>query len=125
MDQQRIQRLESARKVLDELAGEIQRGQYPVAMLDDFKESVDHVRTIIWTMTKLEQEREAGASGSVFDLGKKLVEYRLRRAQKLLQQVQMDIDIAEIEIDTPGLVEFQRTVESLHGRLNRLLRSGG
>ncbi|MGD0920686.1 MAG: hypothetical protein ABSA70_02840 [Terriglobia bacterium] len=53
------------------------------------------------------------------------MEYRLRRSQKLLQQIQMDIDISEIEIHTPGIVEFQRTVESLNGRLNRLLRSGG
>lgn len=125
MEQQRVQRLESTRKALDELAGDIQHGQYPVAMLDDFKESVDHVRTIIWTMMKLEQERGGGTSESTFDLEQKLVEYRLRRSQKLLQQIQMDIDISEIEIHTPGIVEFQRTVESLNGRLNRLLRSGG
>ncbi len=125
MDQQRIPRLESTSKVLEELAGDIQQGQYPVAMLDDFKESVDHVRTIIWTMTKLEQERGGGTSESMFDLGQKLVEYRLRRAQKFLQQIQMDIDIAEIGIDTPGIVELQRSVESLNRRLNRLLRHGG
>ena len=125
MDQQRIQRLESTRKVFDELAEDIEQGQYPVAMLDDFKESVDHVRSIIWTMTKVEQERGGGTSESIFDLGQKLVEYRLRRAQKLLRQIQMDIDIVEIEIHTPGIVEFQRSVESLNERLKRLLRLGG
>ena len=45
--------------------------------------------------------------------------------QQRIQQIQMDIDIAEIEIATPGIVEFQREVESLNGRLKRLLRSGG
>jgi hypothetical protein len=125
VDQQKIQRLESTKNVLAELAEDIQQGHYPVGMLDDFKESVDHMRTTIWTMMKLEEERGGGTGGSEFNLGQKLVEYRLRRARKLLQQTQMDIDVSEIDIQTPGIAEFQATVDSLHERLNRLIRSGG
>ncbi len=125
MDQSKIQHLDLTKKTLDELAQEIERGQYPVAILEDFKDSVDHLRTIIWTMMKVEGERGIGEGDSTFNLVRKIVELRLRRTQKLLQQIEMDIDISEIEIHTAGIVEFQRTVESIRGRLNRLERSGG
>ncbi len=125
VDQSRIQRLDLTKKTLDELAQEIEHGQYPMVILEDFKDSVDHLRTVIWTMMKLEGERAIGQGDSTFDLARKIVELRLRRTQKLLQQIQMDIDVSEIEIHTLGIVEFQRTVESVRGRLNRLERSGG
>lgn len=125
MDQQKIQKLELTQKAIDDLAAEIQEGQYTAAVLEDFKESVDHARTTIWTMMKVEQGRGVAGSGQEFELGHKLVELRLRRAHKLLQQIQSDIDIAEIEIHTPGIAEFRAVLTSLFDRLNRLIVTGG
>lgn len=122
---EKIQRLELTKKALDDLTAEIEGGQYPVSMLDDFKESVDHTRTLIWTMVKIEEEKKAAQSGYVFDLGQKLINFRLHRAQRLMQQIEADIDISEIEISTPGIGELSKAVNSLHDRLTRLLRTGG
>ncbi len=122
---EKIQRLELTKKALDDLTPEIEGGQYPASMLEDLKESVDHTRTLIWTMMKIEEEKKATQRGYVFDLGEKLINFRLHRAQRLMQQIEADIDISEIEISTPGIGELSKAVNSLHDRLTRLLRTGG
>jgi len=121
---EKIQQLVLTKKALDELALDIEQGQYPAAMLEEFKESVDHARTTIWTLLKLEEEKHAAETGYVFDLQRKLVEYRLRRAQRLLHQIEADINAMEIEINTPGITEFHGTLKAVDERLLRMLQTG-
>ncbi len=124
MSEEKIQRLQLTKKALDDLASEIQGAQYPVSVLDDFKDSVDHARTTIWTIMKLEEERRAAREGFSFDIEQKVVELRLRRAHHLLRQVEADIGISLVGVSTPGISDFDRTVKSVNDRLIRLLRSG-
>ncbi len=124
MSEEKIQRLHLTKNALDDLASEIEGGKYPVTILDDFKDSVDHARTTIWTIMKLEEERRAAREEYPFDLEQKVVELRLRRAHNLLRQVEADIDFSVIGINTSGMTDFDRTVKSVNDRLNRLLHSG-
>lgn len=120
----RLERLKSIKQTLDSISGEIEQGHYPPAMLEEFKESVDHIRLTIWTIVTVEEEKRAAGSGYEFGLEQKLVEYRFKRGHKLLQLIQADIDGSKVEISTPGIVDFHHTVQSINDRLMRLLRSG-
>ncbi len=53
-----------------------------------------------------------------------MVEFRLRRAHHLLRQVEADMDVALIGVQTTGVTDFDRAVKSVSERLNRFLHSG-
>jgi hypothetical protein len=125
MDPAKVRRLEDTRQALEIIVADVQAGHYPASMLEDFKEAVDHLRTTIWAIIKVEEGQRAAQSDSVFDLQRKVAELRLARGTKLLQQVKLDVDASEIEVLTPGIVEFEGVVKSLSERLKRLFRSGG
>lgn len=122
--EKRPDRLESLRGTLDALRAEIEQGHYPAAMLEDFKESVDHIRVSIWMIIRFEEDKRAASSGYEFELEQKVVEYRLKRAQTLLGQIQADIDLSKVGISAPGIVDFHHSVQSINDRLSRLLRRG-
>jgi len=103
------------RAQLEEIDKRLQRDPVPIALLEDLKGAVDHLRTTLWAV--MSDDRPDAVTS-------KLITLRLVRAAELCRQVQLDIDASEIDINSPELPRFRDAMALTMERVERLYRSG-
>jgi len=109
--------VQQLRAQLEEIDKRPQGAPLPMAVLEDLKGAVDHLRTTLW----------AAMSANTDDpdvLASKLVNLRLQRASEMCRQIRLDIDANEVDINS---VELPKLREALHltvNRVERLYKSG-
>jgi len=92
-------------------------GNVPVAVLEDFKMAVDHIRMNVWAVL-------SNPTRDQYEVANTIVRFRLKRAVEMLRQILMDIDSSEITLDMPELLQFHATLKDTLDRMSRLGKSG-
>jgi len=112
-----IEQVRQLRAQLEEIDKRLQGAPLPMAVLEELKDAVDHLRTTLW----------AAMSANTDDpnvLASKLVSLRLQRAEEICRQIRLDVDANEVDINS---VELPKLREALHltvTRVDRLYKSG-
>ena len=89
----------------------------PVALLEDLKGAVDHLRTTLWAVISASAD-DADA------LASKLISLRLQRAAEICRQIRLDADAGELSIDCAELPKLREALHLTVTRVERLYRSG-
>ncbi len=86
--------------------------------LEDLKETIDTLRSILWLTFLAEEGR---ASGEEESLPRVLVRARLRRASSILSEIRQDVLDHRTKVDDPAFLDLHRAVEQSMWSLIRLL----
>jgi hypothetical protein len=108
-------RLQRVGNELLELNQAIRSGDIDVRLLHGFREAVDHVRETAWAVQQWielqAQERDA------YSVLPRLTVERIRRATQLNNDLALDLDAAEVTIETEGIENLRHSVRGLYKRL--------
>ena len=102
---------------MEEIDKRLQGAPLPMAVLEELKDAVDHLRTTLW----------AAMSANTDDpdvLASKLVNLRLQRAAEICRQIRLDVDANEVDISSAELPMLQEALHLTMNRVERLYRSG-
>lgn len=113
-------RLEKLSAELRELEQSMKSGDIEPRVLQEFRDSVDHVRATAWAVQQwLELQAKRGDAYGVLSL---LTAERIRRATKLSTDLSIDLDATEVTFETEGLPALFRAVQGFYERLARLFK---
>jgi hypothetical protein len=113
-------RLQASTDDLRELEQLIPSSDIDSRMLRDFRGAVDHIRTTAWAVQQWIELRERGSDPySTLPL---LAIERVRRTTQLSKDLDLDLQTAEISIETEGLEDLFQAVDGLHRRLMPLFK---
>ena len=108
------QEVRSVREALDRLESELGPDPVSAAELEDFKATVDSIRTSVIAMVTAEDPA---------DYRNFIRKYRLRRAAQVCQNVLSGLVDGTIDILAPGFYRLQSTVTDTLSRLEELAQS--
>lgn len=118
MSQEKIvEEIQQLKKTLEEMEKRLAAGDVPLAVLEDFRMAVDHIRTTVWTLI-------ANPASDEYEVTSNIARFRLKRATQMFRQILSDIDTNEVTVDMPELVEFHATLQEAVERVQRLYKSG-
>jgi len=89
----------------------------PVALLEDLKGAVDHLRTTLWAVISANTDDPEA-------LTSRLVSLRLQRAAEICRQIRLDADAGELTIDCSELPKLREALHLTVNRVERLFKSG-
>ncbi len=111
-------RLSQIKRTIDELSAEVPDGKFPVAILKEFKLSVDHLRLNLWAIIEFEDQAKKHGKGSPFGLSTKLVEFRIKRIQQMLEDLRADISSGTLAPIRDQVQTLRTALESALQALN-------
>ncbi len=98
--------VDALRQALDTMDSKLKAGELPDATLEDFKSTLDGVRTVLIAIFDTESDNSS----------RNVQKLRLRRASQVCQSVLFGILDGTINAATPGFDQLRRTVdETLRG----------
>lgn len=112
-----IEQIHQLKQALEEMEKQIHTGEVPLAVLEDFKSAVDHIRTTVWAVVSTAQDKQ-------YELANNIARFRVKRAIDICHRIISDIDIHELTVDSPELVQFNNALKQAVERINRLYQSG-
>ena len=90
-------------------------------VLEDFRESVDHVRTTAWAIQQwIELGEHHKDQYSVLPM---LTLERVKRATLLAHDLALDMDSTDVSVETPGLEGLFGAIRGLYSRLKPLFKN--
>jgi hypothetical protein len=107
-------RLQAATANLVELEKLVKAGDLDTRVLQEFRDSVDQVRSTAWAVQQWIGLQEKGDPYSLLPI---LAEQRVRRATQLAKDLTMDLESVDVGLETPGLKQLYEAVNRLHERL--------
>ena len=111
-------RLQRVGNELLELDQAIRSRDIDVRLLAGFRQAIDHVRETTWAVQQWielrAQERDA------YGVLPRLTVERIRRASQLNNDLALDLDAAEVTIETEGIENLRHSVRGLYKRLAQL-----
>ena len=114
------QRLEVVTAELRELEQLIRSGNIDARVLQDFRESVDHVRTTAWAIQQwIALGEHHKDQYSVLPM---LTLERVKRAAQITHDLSLDLDSTDVSFETPGLEGLFCSVRGLFTRLSPLFK---
>jgi hypothetical protein len=90
-------------------------------LLNEFRETVDYIRTAAQAVQQLREGQIRGRDDSEVD--SVLVAERIRRAANLCLEIITDLDAGKVTNETKGVEEVYRSMEQVCDRLRHLLKS--
>jgi len=115
-------RLQAATTNLVELEQLVKSGGLDPRVLQEFRDSVDQVRSTAWAVQQWIGLSENSADP--YSLMPILAEQRVRRATQLAKDLTIDLEGVEVGLETPGLKELFRAVDRLRERLAVICENG-
>ncbi len=113
-------RLAAITAELKELEQLIRTGNIDARVLQDFRESVDHVRTTAWAIQQwIELGEHHKDQYSVLPM---LTLERVKRAAQITHDLSLDLDCTDVRFETPGLEGLFYAVRGLYARLSPLFK---
>jgi hypothetical protein len=113
-------RLEAATSELQRLEELVKTGELDQRVLTEFRNAVDHIRTTAWAVQKwVGLASESG--GDPFSVLPVMSAERVRRATQIANDLCLDLQCADVGLDTKGIVDLHNAVGDLHRRLSALL----
>ena len=111
-------RLQKVGNELLELDQAIRSGDIDVRLLAGFRQAIDHVRETTWAVQQwIELQAQDKDAYSVLP---RLTVERIRRASQLNNDLALDLDAAEVTIETEGIENLRQSVRGLYKRLAQL-----
>jgi hypothetical protein len=111
-------RLQAATAELQELEELVKSGELDSRVLNEFRDSVDHIRGTAWAVQQWVGLKESGDPYAVLP---KLSAERVRRATQLTNDLVLDLQSGDVGVETEGLAQLFSAVDDLHRRLGLLL----
>ena len=102
---------------MEEIDKRLQGAPLPMAVLEDLKGAVDHLRTTLWAAM-------AANTDDPDVLASKLVSLRLQRAAEICRQIRLDVDANEVDISSVELPNLREALNLTANRVERLYKSG-
>lgn len=113
-------RIEHVSAELRELEDAIKAGDIDSRVFAEFRRAVDDVRRTAWTVQ--EWIHLQAKHRDAYTVLPSLTAERIRRTAQLSQDLSMDLDTAEVTIETEGLRGLFHALEGLHSRLAPFFR---
>ena len=114
-------RLAAVTAELKELEQLIRIEKVDPRVLQDFRESVDHVRTTAWAIQQwIELGEHHKDQYSVLPM---LTLERVKRAALLAHDLALDMDSTDVSVETPGLEGLFGAIRGLYSRLQPLFKN--
>jgi hypothetical protein len=111
-------RLQAATAELQELEELVKSGELDSRVLNEFRNSVDHIRGTAWAVQQWVGLKESGDPYAVLP---KLSAERVRRATQLTNDLVLDLQSGDVGLETEGIAGLFSAVDDLHRRLGLLL----
>jgi hypothetical protein len=113
-------RLQSSTAALHELEQAVKSGDLDDRVLSEFRNAMDHIRNTAEAVHQwfVAQER----SGDPYAVLPALAAQRVHRATQLLRDLTLDLQNADVSVDTPGLGGLHEAVDGMNRHLGVLLR---
>ena len=105
---------------LDQINEEVSHGIYPASTLTDFKHSVDLLRLTIWGVIEAEEQRTSELGGRPTGLDKKMIEFRIKRLEQMLNDLRLDLAKSDLDISGLDLKDLALTLGSTLHSVTRL-----
>ena len=113
-------RLEAATGELHQLEELVKSGNLDARVLSEFRNAVDHIRNTTWAVQKwIGLSGESG--GDPFSVLPIMSAERVRRATQIANDLCLDIQCADVGLETKGIVDLYNAVGDLHHRIGTLL----
>ena len=106
---------------LDQINEEVSHGVYPALTLTDFKHSVDLLRLTIWGVIEAEEQRKSEVGGQPRGLDKKMIEFRIKRLEQMLNDLRLDLAKSGLDISGLDLKNLALTLGSTLHSVTRLV----
>jgi len=116
-DQQLASRLQRTAAELRDLEQLLISGDLEPRLLLEFREAVNHIRHTAWVVQKWLEKREQ--KQDTFDVLSMLTAERVRVTGILARELAMDLDAAEVDVNTPGIKELRTGVAVLQSSVER------
>jgi hypothetical protein len=113
-------RLEAATSELQRLEELVKSGELDQRVLTEFRNAVDHIRTTAWAVQKWVGLAEQ-SGGDPFSVLPIMSAERVRRATQIANDLCLDIQCADVGLETKGIVDLYNAVGDLHHRIGTLL----
>jgi len=113
-------RLDAATHELQRLEELVKTGELDQRVLSEFRNAVDHIRTTAWAVQKWIDLTEQ-SSGDPFSVLPVMSAERVRRATQISNDLCLDLQCADVGLDTKGIVDLYNAVGDLHHRLANIL----
>lgn len=114
-------RLQAVAAELKELEVLIRTENIDARVLQEFRESVDHIRTTAWAILQwIELGEHHKDQYSVLPM---LTLERVKRAAQITHDLSLDLDSTDVSVDTPGLEGLFAGVRGLYSRLQPLFKN--
>jgi len=115
-------RLQRATNELYELEQLVKSGDLDTRVLRDFRSAIDAMRGTAWAVQQwLGLQAKSEDPYSLLPI---LSEERVRRTTQLAQELSLDLQSAEVGIETEGLKTLSTAIDDLQTRLNLLFKGG-
>lgn len=115
--QTRLQVVSSELRELEQL---VKSGEFDPRVLRDFRDAVDHVRATAWAVQQWIGLRKK--AGDPYVILPALAAERVRSVTQLAKDLVLDLEAAEVGVETEGLPELVLAVEDLHRCLSHLFK---
>ncbi len=115
--QECIEQIRQLKQALEEMEKRIKAGGVPLAVLEDFKSAVDHIRTTVWAVVSAGEKDQ-------YELANHITRFRVKRATQMCLRIVSDIDVHELSVESPELVQFHAAAKQTIERINRLYQAG-
>jgi len=116
-DPQLSNRLQKTASDLRDLEQLLISGDVEPRLLLEFREAVNHVRHTSWVVQKWLEKREQ--KQDTFEVLAMLTAERVRVTGMLAKELAMDLDAAEVGVDTPGMKELRANMALLLSSVER------
>jgi len=111
-------RLNRTNRDLKDLQHSVTTGMINVKVLVEFRRATEHARQ---ASIAVQQWLETQAKGNdPYKLMSQVTGQRVEAATQLLHDIINDLEGGDVDLDTPGLPELHRTVQTLAEHMNRL-----
>ncbi len=108
-------RLQAATANLVELEILVKQGELDPRVLQEFRDSVDQVRSTAWAVQQWIGLQDNGDPYSLIPI---IAEQRVRRATQLARDLAMDLDSVDVGLETPRIKQLYEAVSRLQERLS-------
>jgi hypothetical protein len=105
-------RLESTTKL-------VKSGNLDSRVLNEFRNAIDHIRNTTWVVQQWIAREQ---SSDPYTILPTLVTQRMRRATQLASDLSLDLQAAEVTVETEGMSDLYNAVDDLNRRLALLLK---
>lgn len=108
------------KQALDQLGFDVTQGKYPPSLLKDIKFAVDELRLNLWGILEMQEDDNHKEARSPFiPTRQKLAEFRMKRVERMLTDLRMDLTEGAIPGSDAGLKTLTASLQATLHNISR------